>query len=115
MEDLVIKYRKELDDINPQMVIPFVKSFEETIKFIDENITPELKIPSMYIVKEIHLNKKYNEDDFLIENIEETIIKFIEFYNDEYEKYIAGFKLISDQHFTNLCFYDKFIKMQILD
>jgi len=107
MDDLVNKYKKELDNVNKSMWGQYAEALDLTIKHIKFNeFEDKIKIPCVYVVKKILLDN----DIFEMVNITTLINEFIKYYEDEYEKYMNGFALITDQHYADLCFYDEFIK-----
>jgi len=108
MDELVIKYRKELDDIDKPMWKQYAEALDLTIQHIKsyDELDDNLRIPCAYVATEIHLkNNKFN-----IEDIKQTIIEFIKYYSEEYKKYMDGFALMTDQEHADLSFYDNFIK-----
>ena len=108
MDDLVNIYLKELDDVDKAMWKQYAEALDLTIKHIKsyDELDDNLRIPCAYVAKEIHLkNGKFD-----IKDIEQTIVEFLGYYTKEYQNYINGFALISDQEHADLCFYDKFVK-----
>lgn len=105
--DLVIKYHKELTDVDKPMWKQYAEALDLTIKHIKANeFEDKLRIPSVYIVKKVLLDN----NKFKIQDIAILINKFHKYYEDEYDKYINSFALINDQFHADLCFYDEFIK-----
>jgi len=108
MDDLVIKYRKELDDVDKPMWKQYAEALDLTIKHINsyDELDGGLRTPCAYVVKKILLDN----NKFEINDIKTTINDFLKYYSEEYKKYMNGFALITDQEHADLCFYDKFIK-----
>ena len=107
MSDLINKYQKELNDIETPMWKQYAEALDLTIKHIKFNeIEDKLRIPCAYVVKKVLLDN----DKFKIEDIRTLITQFLKYYEDEYENYMNGFALITDQEHADLCFYDEFIK-----
>ena len=105
--DLVDKYHKELTDVDKSMWEQYADALDITIKHIKANEFEEkLRIPSAYIVKKILLDN----NKFSIVDIATIINEFHKYYEEEYENYMNGFALITDQEHADLCFYDLFIK-----
>jgi hypothetical protein len=105
--DLVNIYQKELNDVDKPMWKQYAEALDITIKHIKANeIENKLRIPCAYIVKKILLDN----DKFEIVDITSLINEFLKYYEDEYDKYMDGFALISDQEHADMCFYDEFIK-----
>lgn len=107
MNELINKYSKELDDVDKSMWEQYADALDLTIWHIKQNeFEDKLRIPCAYVVKRVLLDN----DKFSIVDIATLINEFIKHYEDEYENYMNGFALITDQHHADMCFYDEFIK-----
>ena len=107
MSDLVNKYSKVLDMVDKPMWKQYAEALEFTIEHIKANeIEHNLRVPCAYVVKKVLLDN----DKFEIADIASIINGFLKYYKEEYDKYMGGFALISDQEHANLCFYDEFVK-----
>ena len=105
--ELVDKYHKELNDVDKPMWKQYAEALDLTIKHIKNfEVENKLRIPCAYIIKKILLDN----NKFSIVDIATLMVEFLKYYEDEYENYMNGFALITDQEHADLCFYDEFIK-----
>lgn len=108
MDGLIIKYLKELHDVEKPMWKQYAEALDLTIKHINsyDELDDNLRIPCAYVVKKVLLDN----DKFEILDITTLITEFLDYYKEEYKNYMNGFALITDQEHVDICFYDEFIK-----
>lgn len=108
MSDLIEKYYPIISSVNKSLWNDYAETLESCVNYLNPKteISKDLKVAATYVVKQLFLD----DDDFKTKNITTTIDEFIKYHGDEYDNYINGFALITDQFDADLSFYYLFIK-----
>lgn len=107
MNNLIEKYYPVINGANKSLWNDYAETLDTSIEYLkNKELSLELKVASTYVVKQLFLD----DDNFKSKNITNIIDDFINYYNNEYDEYMKGFALISNQFDADLCFFNIFIK-----